>query len=189
MRTDSFQSLSRTLLLVAIVVHGAACEKKAAPRESGSPQSETGTTLSQPARQTLSQVLASYEQLRADLARDETAATTGSAQAVVRAAKDAHSSAPEKLRPQLQKLAEVAQRLSQLPKQDASEVRRSFGQVSEAVVALLVAEPSLRAGRYLFECPMAQGYKKWVQSNAQISNPYMGTKMLECGTPSKWDEG
>ncbi len=52
------------------------------------------------------------------------------------------------------------------------------------VVALLVAEPSLQKGQYIFECPMAQGDNKWVQTNAKISNPYMEKKMLECGGES-----
>jgi hypothetical protein len=29
---------------------------------------------------------------------------------------------------------------------------------------------------------MAKGYKRWAQPEAKLANPYMGAKMLECGT-------
>ena len=187
MKVNPLPPIARTFLVGAIAIVCSACEESAAKsRETAPTNAETQSDLSQPAKQSLNRVLATYEQLRAQLARDEILPTTGTAQTLDREARDASASVPQKLRPQLLKLARAAQRLKEMPKQDASEVRRAFGQVSEPVVTVLVAEPSLQAGRYLFECPMAQGYKKWVQSSPRISNPYMGTRMLECGAPSKW---
>ena len=54
--------------------------------------------------------------------------------------------------------------------------------MSRALIAVLSAEPSLQQGRHVYECPMAKGYKKWVQVSEGVSNPYMGTDMLQCGT-------
>jgi len=56
------------------------------------------------------------------------------------------------------------------------------------MVALMVAEPSLSRGRHVFECPMANGYRKWIQPGANISNPYMGTRMPTCGSATDWRE-
>ena len=50
----------------------------------------------------------------------------------------------------------------------------------------MLAEPSHKKGRYVFYCPMVKGYQKWVQVDKKISNPYMGTRMLECGAKSDW---
>jgi membrane fusion protein, copper/silver efflux system len=69
---------------------------------------------------------------------------------------------------------------------DIEEARRLFGDVSRPLVGLLAADESLRAGRHLFSCPMAQDYDKWVQPNDTIENPYMGQRMLACGGPAKW---
>jgi hypothetical protein len=33
---------------------------------------------------------------------------------------------------------------------------------------------------------MAKGYKKWVQVSEAVSNPYMGSEMLECGTEAEF---
>jgi hypothetical protein len=60
--------------------------------------------------------------------------------------------------------------------------RLAFGELSRGVVAMVVAEPALQQGRFLFECPMARGYQRWVQTSAQMMNPYMGHRMLECGS-------
>jgi hypothetical protein len=71
-----------------------------------------------------------------------------------------------------------------MPKDDADTVRKAFGEVSQRLLAILAADRSLAEGLHVFECPMAQGYKKWAQPAAKISNPYMGTRMPECGSES-----
>ena len=76
--------------------------------------------------------------------------------------------------------------LKAMSKSEANAVRKAFGEVSRPLVALLSASPQLRAGRHVFTCPMAQGYKKWIQTSDQISNPYMGTSMPMCGSGSDW---
>jgi hypothetical protein len=70
--------------------------------------------------------------------------------------------------------------------QSGDDLRRAFGEISKSLVALLVAHPNLAAKRHIFECSMAQGYQKWVQTRAELENPYMGGRMLRCGSASKW---
>ncbi len=69
--------------------------------------------------------------------------------------------------------------------------RRSFGEVSRALIEQVesiekknrkkkkggIALPPL----HLFECPMASPYGKWLQTEPDISNPYMGSRMPRCG--------
>jgi membrane fusion protein, copper/silver efflux system len=33
---------------------------------------------------------------------------------------------------------------------------------------------------------MAEGFEKWVQTSEEISNPFMGKRMLACGSASTW---
>jgi hypothetical protein len=101
-------------------------------------------------------------------------------------AASATASAGDPNQAQLQQLAASAQKLRDMPKTDANEVRKAFGDVSSAIVALVATDASLQAGRHIFECPMAQGYKKWVQTSEPVANPYMGSAMLECGSKSSW---
>ena len=76
--------------------------------------------------------------------------------------------------------------LAAAPATDLPRLRREFGDVSRHVVALLTAEASLARGLHVFECPMAEGYGRWVQPSADISNPYMGTRMPACGTETSF---
>lgn len=64
---------------------------------------------------------------------------------------------------------------------DWKAARIAFGDLSRGVVAAATADSTLQPGRFLFECPMAQGYQRWVQLEAKMANPYMGLRMLECG--------
>jgi membrane fusion protein, copper/silver efflux system len=54
------------------------------------------------------------------------------------------------------------------------------------VVTLLATDKALAKGLRVFECPMVQGYRKWVQPSDEMANPYMGKKMLACGGESTW---
>jgi hypothetical protein len=64
---------------------------------------------------------------------------------------------------------------------DLAGARRAFGELSKRTVQLLSHQPALRHGRHLFLCPMAPGYKKWLQASETLENPYMGQRMPHCG--------
>jgi len=195
MRTQSIHSIRFiTLAFATAAMLLGACKKEDAgatepvPEQPSAAQAQDRppSSLSAQARASINQTLAAYDRIHAKLARDEVTGVTEDADAAQRAATSAASDAPEALRPQLATVAAAAGRLKDMPKDDADAVRRTFGDLSSAAVALLAAEPSLQQGRHLFECPLAQGYKKWVQASAEISNPYMGTRMPECGSESGW---
>ena len=86
------------------------------------------------------------------------------------------------MRDPLEDLSSAADRLARVERGDLDAAREAFGELSRALIALLSEDPSLQEGRYVYECPMVDGYKKWVQVSEGTSNPYMGRKMLECGT-------
>lgn len=133
--------------------------------------------------------LGEYETIRAALAKDDVAAAIEAATSLKEAADSAAASAPDAHRPHLEALSEAAEALAAIEPEDAAAARKTFGEASRAVVALLADAPELREGRHVFECSMASGYKKWVQTDEEIANPYMGTKMLSCGSGTEWEIG
>lgn len=178
------------------IMFGACTKGGAGSKDEPRPSAATAATskaspevLSAEGRQSIAAALDAYEQIRGQLSKDDIAGVAASAGALGKAASAAASKAPEKLRVHLQKIASSARGLEETSKEDAGAVRRAFGEVSRFVVALLAAEPALQQGRHVFECPMAKGYKKWVQTTADISNPYMGAKMPSCGSASDWKAG
>lgn len=67
------------------------------------------------------------------------------------------------------------------------EARAAFEDVSLALVSLASDNPSLTQNRFIFQCPMTDGFGKWIQTTEKLENPYMGHSMLACGTASEWE--
>jgi hypothetical protein len=172
------------------------CDKSPVEAKAERPRSEKEHAAGTPPEETRSRsgeakdathanaMLASYESIRAALARDAVAPSTASAAALEKSARSAALNAAGEMKSQWTNLADAAKRLHETPKGDAESVRKAFGEVSRHLIIVLSAQRSLAEGLHVFECPMAQGYDKWVQPSPKISNPYMGTRMPECGSES-----
>jgi hypothetical protein len=61
---------------------------------------------------------------------------------------------------------------------DIKAARDAFKPLSEAVVALVKADPDGHAVKLAY-CPMAKA--SWLQTEEKIRNPYYGSSMLSCG--------
>lgn len=128
-------------------------------------------------------VFESYESIRAALAADQSPQPSqyeGLAAAARRAAQEQTSEGEQVL----VELSEAAKVAAAQASQELPEARRRFGEVSELLIGFLSANPGLARGRFVFECPMAKVYPKWVQSSETVSNPYMGSAMASCGSAS-----
>ncbi|HUO85095.1 MAG TPA: hypothetical protein VM534_08275 [Thermoanaerobaculia bacterium] len=131
-------------------------------------------------------VFDNYEALRAELAGDSTITLAENATRLKQAAVAAVAKADGETKKDLESLAASATKL--LAATDLNGAREAFGEVSRHLLAVVAAAPNLAEGRFVFACPMAKPYGKWVQSEKKLANPYMGGKMLACGMPSKWSE-
>lgn len=129
-------------------------------------------------------VLIDYEALRAALAADKIEAAAGLVAALAASSEGARAEAPAPIAEVLQLLEKTAREWA--PVQNANGVRHGFGLLSQSIVRLLSENKNLAKGRFIFECPMVAGYGKWVQSSEQLENPYMGSKMLRCGSAGQW---
>jgi hypothetical protein len=164
-----------------LAVFGAAsCNKSG----EATPEGSGASSLSPEAKSAADEVLNAYELLRAQLAADAVVEVPVLAERIERAATSMAKSGPAALQPQAVALAASARLLRQT--KELPKLREAFGEVSRQLISILVIEPSLRRGRHVFECPMAQGYKKWIQTSDKLANPYMGKAMLECGAVSSW---
>ena len=127
-------------------------------------------------------IMAPYEMCREKLATD-TNDVTECAQAIADAAgKKTDGVAADSMK----EIATAAAALVKHPADDIEKLRLAFGEVSKPVEAMLTAIPAAAAKYKMYECPMAKGFKRWAQPMAEgkvaIANPYMGTKMLDCGS-------
>ena len=128
--------------------------------------------------------LNAYEQIRAELARDSLQKVPELARAMagmLEEARRAGDRLPPHVDDELQRGAAAATRLA--AEKDLAQARALFGEVSRAVVTVAQHDPRVAEGWTAFECPMTTGYRRWMQPDAEMANPYMGTRMLKCGSP------
>lgn len=159
----------------------------AAPKEGSSskPASKGAEASAAKVPAALAATVAAYEQSRALLGKDKLEAAVKHARVLEKAAKAAQGKVA-KGKAQLGELAGAAAAMAKAPASDGDAVRRAFGEVSRHMVSLAAADPALADALHVFECAMAQGYKKWVQKKPEIENPYMGKRMPKCGAKSEW---
>jgi len=129
----------------------------------------------------------SYEAARALLARDTVDELPARAAELKHALQQAAQAAPGDASPLtawLRRGEEATDRLATA--KDAETARQHFAQLSEVLISLASADPRLQDGWHIFECPMVDGVNQWLQREPKLENPYMGRRMLACGTTSQW---
>jgi len=156
--------------------------KKSAPADVASGPVD----LSEEAQRLTREALSLYEQMRASLAVDKTDNVPALAVKLSTAVKAAGEAAPGNAKAHFAAMAAGAKKVANVAGDAAADMRLAFGEVSRPIVALLSATPTLAKDYHVFECPMASGYKRWIQPNADLSNPYMGTAMPKCGSEVKF---
>ncbi len=128
-----------------------------------------------------------YEEIRVRLAQDQLDGVGAAGKRLagsLNVALAALPSAPEPVRSRISAGVHASEQLEKAP--DLEAARRSFSIVSETLVSLAAADKRLAKERHVYECPMAKGFNKWLQPSDRMENPYMGTKMLTCGSESTW---
>lgn len=174
-----------------VVTHEAtAHHHDAAPHkaDTAAPASAPVSALTPEASAAVREVLTAYKDLHALLAADKVEGVAETATRLEQAASRAAALVPTGLQAQLQTASESTSHITQGHAKTLEEMRSAFGGVSRAIIFVLGAEPTLAKGLNVIECPMATGYKKWVQDGDTVSNPYMGVKMATCGVKSTWNE-
>ena len=116
-------------------------------------------------------VLESYEGIQKALAGDSTTGISEGAAAIAKAIRDdTDKSFPLTI-------AEEADRLTEA--RDLHAARRAFKPLSASLIAWLEEHKVESSGYQEAYCPMAEA--NWLQKEAEINNPYLGKKMLNCG--------
>lgn len=131
----------------------------------------------------LQEAMSALDRVRAKLAADSLDGVAEPAARVATMMRDAAALVTaEDVRPRLREAADAAGELERAS--DAETARKHFSVVSKTLTALAAADPRLQEGWMIFECPMVGDFNKWLQRGDALENPYMGKKMLTCGSPS-----
>jgi Cu(I)/Ag(I) efflux system membrane fusion protein len=134
-------------------------------------------------RDAIAETLATYEKIRSLLADDQFEGVPKEAGRLAKVAEHAAERSEGALKDHLKAASTSASALQQA--KDLDKARSAFGDLSRHIVGAVRAEPMLARGRHVYKCPMVKEYGLWVQTSKEISNPYMGRKMLRCGEPAE----
>lgn len=143
--------------------------------------------LPAPALDALRRAFEATERVRGELAADRldgVAAPAREAAQAIRAAQAALPRAASEVTDCLGQGIAAGEQLANAT--DLVAARGAFGELNRFLIALAAADPRLHAGWHVFHCPMAAGFKKWIQRTQQRANPYMGQAMPTCGSASTW---
>lgn len=132
------------------------------------------------------EVLKAYQAVHQTLSHDEFPAARKNAEALHTACASSLTQGLSTVEKDLmQKLDKAASGMTAT--EEPVLLRKSFELVAESLVTLLRDQKALQPQWQLFYCPMAPGYRFWVQPKGErIANPYYGHEMLECGSKRPW---
>lgn len=143
----------------------------------------------QPAKH-LRGLLDTYFALSKDLAADNIDAVPSALEALEQSAQRlataADQAGADDLNADANEFLSLVSTLTVNPITDPKDARTRFGRISHELTRLLESHggKTLYGDElYQFECGMAKvGYERWLWWSPEIHNPYMGQKMLSCGT-------
>jgi Cu(I)/Ag(I) efflux system membrane fusion protein len=150
-------------------------------------ETPTYTSVAEPFRNTVSQLLSEYITLKDALVESDAAAAKEAANAVLTSA----NALPVATLQDEQK--DFAEQQLKVVKESAATIagtaelkdqRNTLEDLSEAVFSLTKAFGATDQKVYYQHCPMVNNNQGayWVSTNAEIRNPYFGSSMLKCGS-------
>jgi copper chaperone CopZ len=138
-----------------------------ADQKAGGKQSESETVVRATAPVEMSEILGYYFVIRDLLAHDKTDGVAHQSKEMT-----------QRLDGLIKGLHAIRTASNGLKANDLKQAREGFGPLSDAVLNY-VKEFGFSGEAYSFYCSMVD--KGWLQEHDQISNPYYGSEMLECG--------
>lgn len=148
------------------------------------------SALGEPLAGEVRRVLDAYFALTTSLAEDKLSPIAGQADRLSRASRDLAKLASDddsaELAQSAAALAKHAAELSSDGPADLRAARVGYGRISRQMFVLLSengGQTLLGKDVFAYECGMSKvGYENWLWWSPEIHNPYMGQKMLKCGT-------
>jgi Cu(I)/Ag(I) efflux system membrane fusion protein len=146
------------------------------------------TPLGQNAVSAFQSVLAAYDRIHESLAKDRLDGVAAQAVALRGAIRQLISATPELVKDEGYRnaLAKLRRTAESFDARNLEDARAQFGFFSADLIAFLKDYPSLvEHPIYTITCPMwKESPAQWVQTTAQVKNPFLGKQMPDCGQVS-----
>lgn len=152
---------------------------------SNSRQGNTDASITNDTQRAVDQITTAYLSMRSELASDSIAQVPGHLRTIRGAAQSLQdSSGHDNNAATLTDQSSAITSAADFEVNDLEQTRDKLVALSGAVVNLVQAHaPSdeVTANLYLAQCPMVEN-GLWLQTTKKVTNPYMGSRMLSCGS-------
>src|SRR6516225_5685882 len=146
------------------------------------------TPLSQNAIPAFQSVLAAYDRIHESLAKDQIDGVAAQGVSLRASIRQLISSTPELMKEEGYRntLAKLRRSAEGFDARNLEDARAQFGFFSADLIAFLKLYPALAEHPiYTITCPMwKESPAQWVQTTAQVKNPFFGKQMPDCGQVS-----
>jgi hypothetical protein len=163
--------------LVSLVVVG--CSEQ--PGSSDNQQSASTDALSQQSQASVDRITEAYLSIQSQLASDSIDQVPAQLQAIRESAQSLDATQQNIA---LNTHGAVIAKAADIDVTNVKTVRQKLANLSASVIELVQAHPPSDAAAnelYLAQCPMVEN-GLWLQTSKEITNPYMGSRMLQCGS-------
>jgi membrane fusion protein, copper/silver efflux system len=152
------------------------------------PAQSQKTPLGQNAVPAFQSVLAAYDRIHESLVKDQIDGVAAQAVSLRTSIRQLISSTPELIKEEGYRntLAKLRRSAESFDARNLEDARAQFGFFSADLIAFLKVYPALADHPiYTINCPMwKESPAQWVQTTAQVKNPFLGKQMLDCGQVS-----
>jgi len=154
----------------------------------GTPAQGRKTPLDQNAVPAFQSVLGAYDRIHESLVKDQIDGVAAQAVSLRASIRQLISSTPERMKEEGYRnaLAKLRRTAEGFDARNLEDARAQFGYFSADLIAFLKGYPALvERPIYTITCPMwKESPAQWVQTTAQVKNPFLGKQMPDCGQVS-----
>jgi len=176
-RMLDFLKITVAVTLVSLVVVG--CSEQ--PGSSNNQQSVSTDVLSQQSQAAVDRITEAYLSIQSQLASDSIAQVPAQLQAISESAQSLEATHQNTA---LNTHGAAIAKAADIDVTNVKAARQKLVDLSASVIELVQAHPPSDAAAnelYLAQCPMVE-HGFWLQTSREITNPYMESRMLQCGS-------
>jgi hypothetical protein len=176
-----FMKTGLSVAAISLAVVG--CSEQ--PASNGTPeQGKSSAATSQQAQAAVDQTTDAYLSIQSQLASDSIDQVPAKLQVIRDSAQSLQDQAGQANNSALSTQAAALAKAAEFEVTDVKQTRDKFVSVSGSMIELVQAHPpsdETASELYVAKCPMVDD-GLWLQTAETIRNPYMGSRMLQCGS-------
>ena len=179
-RVPQWMKIGGSVVVLGVALSGCSDEPDG---EGAGPSNRSDRAVSEKAQAAVDEVTRAYLSIQSQLASDSVEQVPANLRAIREAAGSLKTAGAEANDENLAARGAELLKNADFVVKDAKQVREKFVALSGAVIELVRTHPPSDAAAsdlYLAECPMVED-GLWLQTDEKIANPYMGSRMLQCG--------